>query len=170
MNLNNIQLPASIYQSIFSNKLVDLRDRSAHINSKSKLKIDYLGGNEKNIVFVTNNDQHKFLDDNQLKFLSNLISACNITMADIAVVNMNNNEEVNYAKLFGCLSCRKVLCFGVSSGEIDLPFTIPFYQVQTFEEVQYIFCPALDQLQDNPEEKKLLWESLQKIFKIAGKK
>lgn len=165
MSIDNIQLPVSLYQSLFKKSLVDLQKKS--ILGKKEHEIDFLGGNEKNIAFVVTNEQYPFLNDNELKFLTELINACNISIGDIAIVNFARHKQVDYKTLLSRLACRKVLCFGVSAADIELPFAIPFFQVQAFQEVQYIFCPDLEQLQENVISKKQLWVSLQKIFKIS---
>ncbi len=167
MGIDNIQLPVSLFESFFKNKLVDLQKNTGNAESnKKETAIDFLGGNERHIAFVVNNESHKFLNDAELKFLSGLINACNITMGDIAIVNFDRNRNVGYNDLLSCLNSQKILCFGVSAADIDLPFTIPYYQVQVFQEIPYIFCPALEQLQEDVDSKKQLWASLQKIFKL----
>ncbi len=168
MSIDNIQLPVSLYQSLFKKNLVDLQEKFQPDKCpKKETVIDFLGGNEKNIAFIVNNQQHTFLNDNELKFLSGLINACNITMGDIAIVNLSRHKEFNYNNLFSPLGSLKVLCFGVSPRDIDLPFAIPNFQVQVFQDIQYIFCPGLEELQDDVDSKKQLWTSLQKIFKIS---
>lgn len=168
MSIDNIHLPVSFYPYIFKKHLVDIQKKSG---GKEKVKadgeIEFLGGNEKNITFIVRNEQNKFLNDNELKFLSGLITACEITMGDISIVNLSHNKDVDYDKLVAHLHSQKILCFGVSPAEIDLPFTIPYFQVQLFQDIQYIFCPGLEQLQNDVDSKKQLWTSLQKIFKIG---
>ncbi len=167
MGIDNIQIPASFYPSLFKKNLVDLQARvSRHQSRKQDPEIDFLGGNEKNITFIVSNEHHTYLDDGELKFLSGLINACNITMGDISIVNFAHHKNIRYNVLSSFLASRKILCFGVSSLDIDLPFAIPYFQVQTFQEIQYIFCPHLEQLQEDVNSKKLLWVSLRKIFNL----
>lgn len=167
MSIDNIQLPISLYQSLFKKSLVDLQTKfNRNGIHKKEAGIDFLGGNEKNIVFVVKNGQHKFLNDSELKFLSGLIEACSITMGDIAIINFASHKDVTYKNLLSLLAPQRILCFGISSADIGLPFKIPYFQIQHFEETQYIFCPGLEQLQEDVDSKKQLWISLQKIFKI----
>ena len=166
MSIDNIQLPVSLYTSIFKKKLVDVDNIGSATEDEIKSKIEFLGGNEKNIAFIVKNEQHKFLNDNELKFLSGLIDACSITMGDIAIINFARHKDLKYNDLISRLASHKVLCFDVSAADIDLPFAIPYFQIQVFQEIQYIFCPALEQLQEDVDSKKQLWATLQKIFKI----
>ena len=92
MSLDNIQLHGFLYQSMFSNNLVDLKkDKANNFEEKEKL-INFLGGNEKKIIFLGNDNQSKFLPDSQMNFLHDLLTACRLTMADIAFINFFQNN------------------------------------------------------------------------------
>ena len=170
MSLDNIQLPGFLYQSMFRNNLVDLKPDSTDKNLKKETPIDFLGGNEKKIIFLANDSQSKFLADVQMKFLADLLTACRLTMADIALVNFFQNKTISYRDLMMQFNPKKILLFGVSANELDLPFSIPFFQIQNFQEQVYMISPSFEELQLNKEFKKQLWGSLQKIFNIQKQK
>ncbi|HSQ44143.1 MAG TPA: hypothetical protein VLM16_04050 [Ginsengibacter sp.] len=170
MSLDNIQLPAFLYQSIFKNNLVLLQSKNTIKSSKKESKLSFLGGNEKKIIFIGKDNRNKFLGDDQMKFLNDLLNACHLTMADIAFLNYREKYAFTYNDLTEQLSPKKVLIFGVSSRELDLPFEIPFFQVQNFHEQIYLISPALEEIQLNKELKKQLWNCFQKIFNIQKQK
>ena len=170
MSLDNIQIPGFLYQSMFRNNLVDLKPDLTDKVLKKKTPIDFLGGNEKKIIFLANDSQSKFLGDVQMKFLYDLLTACRLTMADIAFVNFFQNNSISYRELTAQLYPKTILLFGVSANELDLPFAIPFFQIQNFQEQIYLISPSLGELQTNKELKKQLWECLQKIFNIQKQK
>ncbi len=171
MGIDKIQLPAFLQQALYKNNLVGkvLKSTSNPVINV-KVPIDFMGGNSKNIVFIENNIENKFLSDNQLTFTLGLIKACNISLDDIAVVNFAHHKPISYIDLKNQLSCGKVLGFGVTPADLDLPFAIPFFQMQMFQQTDYLFCPSLDELQKDTDGKKQLWSSLQKIFKINKQK
>ncbi len=167
MSIDNIQLPAFLQKALFKNKLVRPREKALATNSLlEKVTIDFLGGNSKNIAFVVNTSDDRYVNDNQLKFISGLVKACNISLEDIAIVNIAQQKSITYVHMAEQLSCRKIFSFGVTPYDLSLPFTIPFFQLQAFHEIDYIFCPTLDKLQEDTQAKKQLWISLQKTFKI----
>ncbi len=170
MSLDNIQLTGLLYTSIFKNYLVDLSNNKNGKTLDSKAIIDFLGGNKQHILFVAKDSQNKFLADNQMKFLNDLLNACDLTMADIAFMNIYKKSNVSYRDLAKQINPKKILLLGVSSRELDLPFEIPFFQIQNFQEQVYIICPPLDEMQLNKELKKQLWNCLQKVFNIQKKK
>ena len=155
---------------MYRNNLVDLKPDNADKVLKKETQIDFLGGNEKKIIFLANDSQSKFLADLQMKFLYDLLTACQLTMDDIAFVNFFQNNTITYRELMAQLNPKKILLFGVSAHELDLPFTIPFFQIQNFQDQVYMISPSLEKLQMNKELKKQLWERLQKIFNIQKQK
>ena len=167
MKIDNLQLPGFLHELMFKKNLLDLKIAT---DSSKKKQIDFLGGNEKNIVFLVNDNQSKFLADKELAFLSGLLTACGLTMADIALVNFFQNNTINYQELTDKLQSKKILIFDIPATGLGLPFTIPIFQVQNFGEQSYLLSPSLTQIQTSKELKKQLWECLQKIFKIHHKK
>lgn len=164
MSIDNIQLPGYLCQKMFTKTLLDKAEPGAVNTISKKIKIASLGENEANILFLVNNAQNKFLADNEMKLLSDLLTACRISMADIALVNYHHNQKINYNDLIDQFKSKKLLIFGVSASDLDLPFTIPFFQIQKFQEQTYIIGPSLSDFINNVELKKELWNSLKKIF------
>ena len=167
MSIDNLQLPGFLHEQMFKRNLLDLEGTN-HFSKKNE--IDFLGGNEKNIIFLVNDSQSKFLADKDLALLSGLLTACQLTMADIALVNFFRNNTINYHELTNKFQSKRILTFEIPPSDIGLPFTIPFFQVQNFNGQSYLLSPALNQIQSNVELKKQLWESLQRIFTIQTKK
>jgi hypothetical protein len=170
MSLDKIQLPCFLYQSIFRNNLVVIKSENGNNSLKKKSKLNFLGGNEKKIVFIGKDNQNKFLGDGEMKFLNDLLSACNLTMGDIAFLNFCENNAFAYQAITEQLHPKQVLIFGVTPQELDLPFAIPFFQVQNFNEQLYVIAPSFKDIQLNKELKKQLWNCFQKIFNIQKKK
>lgn len=165
MSLNDLQLPPHLYVSLFKNTLVDLQQEIFLEKPVNDVEIDFLGGNERKIVFIAKDAENKFLGDDQMKFVNDLLSACNLSMADIAFVNLYN-KNIKYRDLVSKFSSQKILIFGIIAQELDLPFTIPFFQVQAFHGQTFLICPSLDEIRQDKDLKKQLWLSLKKIFNL----
>ena len=170
MSLNNIQLPGFLYQKMFKNNLVDLKQDKERKGLKKESEFNFLGGNEKKIIFLSRDSQNKYLADPQMKFLNDLLAACQLTTADIAFVNFFQNNTITYRELISQLNPKKILLFGVTALELDLPFAIPFFQIQNFQEQVYMISPSLEELQMNKELKKQLWMCFQKLFNVQKQK
>ena len=166
MSIDKALLPAFLYPSIFKNHLVNLRDDAAIKTTREKPTIEFLGNNEKKIIFLVNDSKNKFWPDAQMKFLSDLLAACYLNTADIAIINIYHHDKITYSDLTDQFPAEKILIFGVSASNLDLPFTIPFFQLQNFQQRIYMTSPSIEEIQANKDLKRQLWISLKKIFNI----
>ena len=163
MSLDTIQLSKNTLQILFPKSLVEVAPAGRSVDSGIQNKIESLGGNKKNILIRASDSHNKFLPDEQMDLLSNLITACKLTMADIALVNYYNCS-FNYIQLLEHFQSKKILMFGIETSALQLPFTIPHFQIQPFQEQLFITAPPFGQFSNNKDLKKELWTCLQKLF------
>ena len=87
-------------------------------------------------------------------------------MTDIAFINTEKNKSISHQEIMSQLNPSMLLLFGVSATDVDLPFEIPYFQIQNFQARKYMLSPSFDALQNDMVVKKQLWISLQKLFNI----
>jgi hypothetical protein len=164
MSLDNIRLSKEICENLFAKDLIELNNSSIDKEvQKVTTTISSLGENQQQILFIVNEPEQRFLPDDEMDLLSNLITACKLSMADIVLVNFYHNR-FQYHDFANQFHPVKILLFGVSTEELNLPFTIPFFQIQPFQEQLYLTAPSLKNFLNNKDLKKELWASLQKLF------
>lgn len=163
MSLNNIQLQSETYKDLFNGNLILAMETALSEQLPSETKIECLGENRQGVVFMVNDPHYKFLSDDEMEMLIKLLSACKLSLADIAVINFYFND-LNYRNVSELFRAKKILLFGVSTTQFDLPFGIPYFQIQSFNDQFYMTAPPLKDLLNNKELKKDLWSSLQKLF------
>lgn len=126
-------------------------------------EIAYIGNNEKQIVFVLQGLESGEWQET----LQKLITACQLKMKDLAIIDARKNT-VTAGKLKSQLKAQTILLFGLTSGEIGLPFSIPDYQILPYDNCRYMQAPIATLSTDNsPEvrkEKQLLWGKLKELF------
>lgn len=166
MSLDGIQLPPIVLQALFTTSLVHLAKETVVADSLPASLIQSLGNNRQHVTIVISNDETLYLPDNQLNFLLGILSACGLSMDDVAIVNIKKNISVSYTLLETELSAEKIFLFDVLPSEIDLPLSFPSYQVQRFNNQLYLTAPSLSSIQDDKAEKTKLWDCLQQIFSI----
>ncbi len=129
----------------------------------------FLGDNHKYIVILVNDMDAVYLRDEWLQFLSNILGACKLNIGDVAIVNHANNP-MNFTQFKEVLTPQYFILFDVPTQNIQLPFTVPFYQLQQFGDTQFLLAPSLALMQGSTEavkmEKSRLWLSLKKMFNI----
>lgn len=128
-----------------------------------------LGSNRHNITLLVHAPGTPFLPDNQLAFLTKLLEACHLTLADVAIVN-NAATPVMVADIRQQLNPKTILLFGPEPTAIRLPINFPAFRPQEYDGCTYLAAPGLDKLVTNTEESKLLksklWVCLKTIFSI----
>lgn len=129
----------------------------------------YLGNNQQHIVILVKTPEAVYLPDDQLQFLSAILSACNKNMGDVAIVNLHN-QPLLYTQLKEKLNPAFLLCFDVSARDIELSFSIPHYQLQAYDQCKFLFAKGLEKMLGTTDivktEKRNLWEGLKKMFEL----
>ena len=129
----------------------------------------FLGDNKKQILLLVKDIEAVYLRDEWLQFLTNILGACKLNIGDVAIVNYANNP-INFTALNEQLNPQFYLLFDVASQDIQLPFTVPNYQLQKFGNATFLLAPSLALMQGTTEavkmEKSRLWLSLKKLFDI----
>lgn len=166
MTIDNIHLSDFLCHNLFKNNLIGQEEVDKTSEKAEKKKIPHLGLNQKQILFVVNNADNKYLEDAEMEMLTNLLTACKLSVADIALVNYAHGTQVTYEDLIAEFKSDKLLVFGISTGDLKLPFNVPDFQIQKFKEQTYLFNPSMNAILNDVHLKKNLWNSLKKLFSI----
>lgn len=165
--------PNSIVSVNEGKRLIDLNPEKieplpSNVIAAPELKW-FLGDNKKNILIIIAEENVAIISEESLNFLTKILAAFNCTVADVVISN-HGTQSRNITFLRETFSPVCVLLFGVSTQQIALPFTVPYYQVQSYNNCQFITAPDLASLNSSgPEaksEKTKLWISLKKVFDI----
>jgi hypothetical protein len=175
------RLPDFILTDLFNNYLVFTGESLPAASSQPKQaeekvtreiqkpKKNYLGNYERKIAVLINDAENIYLGDDDLNFLTGILNACKINLAHIALINFNNNP-LDFSNLKKELQPEILLLFGITALQIELPFTMPDYQVQEYNKCKILTAPSLNELNQQTTiaktEKTKLWKSLQKIFDL----
>ena len=131
--------------------------------------VKVLGNNLKKIVIVVDHPSEVFLPEKHFEFLSKILSACKLNIGDVAIVNEGYNF-VNITTLKKELKPQYIILFGVEPTDLKLPLNFPHFKIQKYDEVEYLTVPALDALNSDTEEGKLLktklWVCLKTMFEV----
>lgn len=166
MNLDNIQLSPFLIQELYKNSLVEFESSKPLKKAESEIPINILGNNRSNVVILIENSETVYLPDDQLNFLLGILSACKLTMEDVALININKNKAINYKSIALELKAEKIILFGVSPDQIDLPLEFPFYQIQQYDKQTYVTAAKLPDIEKDKAEKTKLWNCLKQVFAI----
>lgn len=163
MSLNTIQLSAQQLVQLYENVLVEdvPRPKSAEAEQAS---IRSLGGNAKRLLILVQKENEAFLPDGELQFLTNILGACGLSVADIALVNFASLTEKGYGNLIEHFGSKQVVLFDVTPLQLGMPINFPPFQVQAFKDCRYLQAPALHLIEADITLKKNLWAALKNLF------
>jgi len=179
MDLNQINLPSNVISDLYQSSLIDITEEKngflmeSLINEKplepagnhdSELK--WLGENRKNILIIARYSEAVYIPDNELSFLTGILGACKLSLADVSIINLNNHSGLLYKGLLTQLKSKTIILFGVEPTELGLPINFPHFQVQTFDNCTFLFSPMLKDLENDKMLKSKLWFCLKKIFNL----
>jgi hypothetical protein len=129
----------------------------------------FLGEHKKQVVVIVKDEEAVFLEDESLAQLTNMLAACKLTLADVAIVNVFKTPK-HYNEIHEALQGKQYILFGINTSDIDLPFAFPFYQLQNFNNSTFVSAPPLSLLKANTvtakTEKSKLWLCLKKMFNV----
>jgi len=166
MSLDKIQLPDTVLQSLYNRSLYDLTTGNDAADTSAMANISFLGDNLKKIAIIVKSDEAIYLPDDDLNFLLGIITACKLSMADVALINVEKNAGLSYTLITNQIKAEKIFLFGLQPQALGLPLQFPHYQLQQFNNQVYLSSVSLAVLQHDKAEKMKLWNCLKKIFSI----
>ncbi|MFL5746632.1 MAG: hypothetical protein ACJ751_18290 [Niastella sp.] len=126
-----------------------------------------LGNNKQQITVVVNCPNDVYVPEADLQFLTKMLGACKLNMADVAIVNYAN-APITIDRLKTQLQPKSLLLLGVEPGDIQLPISFPPFKEQPYAGTTYLFTPPLSQLNQETEGAKVLkrklWDCLKRMF------
>lgn len=129
----------------------------------------FLGNNRRHITLIVHSPGSGFMPDDQLTFLTKILGACRMTLADVAIIN-HAATPVTITALRQQLQPKIVLLFGVDPTDIRLPINFPVFKQLSYDDCTYLSSPAPDQLVPDTGDSKLLksklWVCLKTLFDV----
>lgn len=169
MDLNNIQLSPALTADLYQSSLIEMDVQSTVIlNEKADehINLKWLGENKKNVLLIFNYNDAVYLPDDDLSFLTGILGACKLGIADVAIMNLNKHADVTYKELLAHFKSKTIFLFGVEPTALGLPLSFPQFQIQAFANSSFLSAPALNQLEADKMLKSKLWICLKRLFNL----
>lgn len=172
MSLNSIKFEPNDIAALYKNSLVEINARHqvlTQTDGKAEPTVTgwkYLGENKKKTLIIVRNADAVHIPDKQLSFLTKLLAACNLNLADVAVLNFQDHNSSDFNKILNYFKPKAVLLFDVEPGEFGLPMIFPQFQVQGYKDAVFVSSPSLEVIEPDKSLKGKLWVCLKKIFNL----
>lgn len=163
MSIDELQLTSYLYKNLYTHSLVKEGETTEKPEEEKGMTYSFLGGNERGVLVLVKDEKPGFGKGTQFQLLEKMLQACNLSLKDVAIVNLIENEE-NLRGLKKFFKPEKVLVFGQDI--LNLSSDRSAVQVLQKEGLEFLIGPDLSLLIQNPALKKPLWEKLQVFFQI----
>ena len=134
---------------------------------KSSGPLKYLGDHHKKILVIVNDPNSVYLNENDFILLTSILNACKLTIADIALVNIGN-QETSLHQILETLPSILIMCFDIDSAHLKIKLPNTLYKVNELGEARIFFSKALASMQgtgaEAKQEKGALWILLKQLF------
>lgn len=162
MDLNNISFPPQLIASLYHHSLVE----GGAAEKPAAEPVAFLGKGGKGILVVVNHPSVPYLPDAELAFITKVLLACQLSLADVAIVNWAKMPAQNADKLVQQFHPQNVLLFDVPPDSFGLPPGALPFAVQQVAEIKFVAAPALHQIEKTKEAKGQLWMALKTLFDL----
>jgi len=172
MSLNSIKFEPTDIAFLYKNSLVEINVKQevcsqANTNAEPTINgFKYLGENKKKTLVIVRNADAVHIPDKQLSFLTKLLAACNLNLADVAILNFQDHSSSEFNEIINYFKPKVVLLFDIEPAEFGLPMIFPQFQVQGYKDAVFVSSPSLEVIEPDKTLKGKLWICLKKIFNL----
>lgn len=179
MSLNDLALSPYLLTELYGKLLVESDAKNKKVARAKKVPnadvlpdipaeriIKFSGTNKKNILVAVSEEIHSFLSDADLQFLSNVLSACGVSMNDTALINCFNEPLAISKNLDEQFAPQVIIFLGTAPHLLGFPVEIPQYRIGRHNGQKYLCAPQLKKIAADQSQKKLLWNALQELFDL----
>jgi hypothetical protein len=163
MSLNSIELNRLHLTQLYQKVLLEPLENKPAPETQN---VKYLGKNAGNILILVKEENYPYLSDKNLQFLTAILTACKLSLGDVAIVNGLKMSAKEIHSSMDLLKSKSIIAFGIEPSEMGLPMHFPAFQLQHYESRHFIHSPDLDALEKHKELKMQLWISLKNMFNI----
>lgn len=135
---------------------------SSHETVAKPRQIDYLGENKKQFTFVVNYNGEDHIIPKEQKVLHNVMAAVNLTLADVAIINLFRHRITSFEQLHEILHNRTYIGFGLPQAFFSQGTNQQFKDVNGAKLLLLDF--SITQMSADKNLKRILWKNLQNLF------
>lgn len=167
MSLKQITLSPETLAQLYTLPIIDMQatDKNSVVKESAD-GLKFLGNNTKNITLLVKADDAPYLNDKTFTFLAGILNACKLNMADVALINITSQKNINYTSINSITKPEKTILFDITPQDISLPLQFPQFQIQRFNNVMYLSAPALSVIEADKAVKAQLWGCLKQLFQL----
>ena len=141
--------------------ILEIKEEVANQSEISSPQTDfkYLGENNKYILIIVKEPEADFLKPVDLTFLLKILSAKKLTLDDVAIINTEKNEALDFDHLKNFFACNKIITFGINPKSIQITTAVA-NKTSMFKNIAVLGTWDLPKLQSDEKKKSIFWDEL----------
>jgi DNA polymerase III psi subunit len=128
-------------------------------------EISYQGKNNKQVVILVDQPEAEYTTVEQDLLLRNILTAMQLNLQDIALVNAAHNDTIDMESLKK-VGCSKLIGFGINAARLAIGAKFETNTIIENKGISFLFSYSLNELQHDKEKKMTLWRSLKALFNL----
>jgi hypothetical protein len=125
----------------------------------TKTGYKYLGENNKYILIIVKEPEADFLKPTDLNFLLKVLTAKKLALDDVAIINTEKNESLNFDDLKDFFACNKMITFGIDPKSLQITTAVA-NKSSIFKNTPILGTWDLQKLQLDAKKKGIFWDEL----------
>lgn len=115
-------------------------------------------------VLVIHHHNESELPNTEFSLLEAILNACKLKTTQVMIYSKNEIQIATLNTLLAKHQPKKIILFGVDPASIGLPIHFPVFQIQVYQQVQYLHAPTIIDLESDKHLKIQLWQKLKQLF------
>lgn len=131
--------------------------------------VHFYGENKLHTLVLMDVETPDLLKTAEYGLLLKIMAAVKRTPSEFALVNVKENESLDWELLESSFTPKHVIIFGSSIAETLIPIATGLYQVSQNETTHFLLSDDLRHIITHANKKKMLWGALQELFAVSPK-
>lgn len=165
MSFDN-HLPPALISRLYKDVLYTIKPLETYNTEKPGTFKSVLGSNKKQIVIIVRYEDVSVIAEKPLKFLLDILSACKLSLEDVAIINYTNNRSATFDDIATKFSFQTMLVFALKPQDLNLQPELTILSIHEINDSKVLFSPPLEEIESNLPLKKQFWSVLRKLFDV----
>lgn len=139
------------------------RKPTSHLPEQVPMAVNFLGKNEKNILFLIENHQDDYFSAAAYNAFAKTITALGLTLDDVAVLNITAlKTEINFAALTTFFKPKKIVLAGSSPNKLNLS-DVSLNTPVNKNGIKTLYTFSFEEMLTDMDKKKLFWHCVKTL-------
>ncbi|MBN4051993.1 hypothetical protein JYT53_00670 [Cytophagaceae bacterium AH-315-L13] len=149
--------------SQFFDSPVYIVEPNPHLQKKED-NLNFLGENDKGIVFLVDYDQEEILSESYQTVFEKILRALELSFKDCAFINISVCSNLDFELLREKLNMRNLILMGIKYNMFNISTVLSIHQISKLNNVNILSSYSLDELLEDRKKKEQFWTLLKKML------